>query len=296
MIDQKYHVLIIDDEPDIREIISETLEEHELPIKTYQARDGVEGLTKIRNQLFDIVITDLNMPKMSGKALLQEVNNIDKDFKPKNFIVASGHVEKELLKDTPGGVSIIKKPFAMGDLMKYVSVILTAKKKKKTQTKSSPKLNVEFINPFIEATLEVLEVMCQTPAEKDFLFVKEDSQNLGDITGVIPISSEKYIGSMALTFSKEVYLKLMLRMLGEEFTEINDDNKDGVGELCNQIFANAKAVLNKMDIFLDMTLPSVITGRDHNVNHAVSGASVLGVYFKTEFGTFVVECVVVEKT
>lgn len=289
----KYHVLVIDDEADIREVICDVLEDNELNIKTYQAKDGVEGLTKIKNQQFDLVITDLKMPRMSGRDLLQEMKRIDKEFKPRAFIVASGHVEKEILKENPGGVSVIKKPFTMEDLTKYVKVVLTAKKKNPNQKKET--LNVDFINPFIQASLEVLEVMCMTKAEKDFLFVKEDSSSLGDITGLIPISSPKHVGSMAISFPKEVYLKLVSEMLGEEFTEINDENSDGVGELCNQIFGNAKAALNKQDIFLDMTIPSVIRGAGHHVRHAVPNASVLGVYFKTEYGTFVVECVVANR-
>lgn len=290
----KYHVLVIDDEADIREVICEVLEDIELNIKTYQAKDGVEGLTKVKNQQFDLVITDLKMPRMTGKDLLQQMKSIDKDFKPKAFIVASGHVEKEILKETPGGVSVIKKPFTMEDLTKYVKVVLTAKKRKPNEKKAT--LNVEFINPFIEASLEVLEVMCMTKAEKDFLFVKEDSSSLGDITGLIPISSPKHVGSMAISFPEDVYLKLISEMLGEEYTEINDENADGVGELCNQIFGNAKAALNKQDIFLDMTIPSVIRGAGHQVQHSVSNASVLGVFFKTEYGIFVIECVVVDRT
>lgn len=291
-----FHVLVIDDETNIRDMIEEALGLNPLNLKVYKAKDGVEGLTKIRNQTFDLVITDLNMPKMSGKDLLNEVKVVDKDLRPKNFIVASGYVEKEFLKDTPGGVSIIRKPFSVDDLNKYVQVILSAKKKKKSPSKkAASKLNVDFINPFIDATLEVLEVMCETPAEKDFLFLKEDNQNLGDITGFIPINSEKHIGSMAITFPKDVYVKIMTKMLLEEYTDINEDNQDGVGELCNQIFGNAKATLNKNDIFLDMTIPTVIVGPNHTVNHSINGAGVLGVYFKTEFGTFVVECTVVEK-
>lgn len=137
--------------------------------------------------------------------------------------------------------------------------------------------------------------MANVSAVKDFVFIKEDNKNLGDISGLIPISSKTHMGSMAITFPEQVYLKVMSEMLGEECTEINNENKDGVAELCNQIFGNAKALLNKQGYFLDMTIPSVITGQNHEVNHAVKNANVFGVYFKTQFGTFVVECVVVEK-
>jgi chemotaxis protein CheX len=298
-----YNVLIIDDEADVREVVVEALRLHPIPLRVYEASDGAQGLAKINIQKFDIVITDLNMPKMDGKTLIRELKNVAKDYRPDNIIVASGLVEKDILKEGPGGVSVIKKPFAIEDLIKYISVLLDAKVKatKKAGTppkkaeKKAPSLNVEFINPFIDAALEVLRVMASVEAHKDFLFIKEDNQNLGDITGIIPISSDKYIGSMAITFPEDVYLKVMNSMLGEEYTEIDDENQDGVAELCNQIFGNAKAVLARMGHKLDMTLPTVITGKGHTVKHAASNGTVLGVYFKTPFGLFVIECLVVNK-
>lgn len=292
---KKYNVLIIDDEEDIRDVMESALELNDLDLNIYKAIDGVDGLNKIRNQKFDLIITDLNMPRMSGKELIQEIKNIHKDYRPTNIIVASGFVKKQMLKDTAGGISIIKKPFTIEDLNRYVSLTLKAKKKKNIVQKSkTQKLDVEFINPFIEATLEVLDVMANVKAEKDFLFLKEESNALGDITGIITINSEKKLGSMSISFTEAVYLKVMSSMLCEEVTEINDENKDGIAELCNQIFGNAKASLNKLGYYLDMTIPTVVAGANHSITHAANG-SVVGVYFNTEFGTFVIECIVVNK-
>lgn len=292
---ETYSVLIVDDEADIRELIESGLELSELTLKVFKAVDGADALAKITNQKFDLVITDLSMPRLDGKGFLEAIKNVPKENRPSNIIVASAHVEKEMLKDTPGGISIIKKPFSIDSLNKYVKVVLTSKKRKKKKAKPTSKgLNVEFVNPFIEATLEVLDVMANVKAEKDFLFLKENSEALGDITGIIPINSENEIGSFSITFTENVFNKVMSSMLGEEVTEIDEDNQDGVAELCNQIFGNAKAVLNKQNIFLDMTIPTVVCGHNHTVSHATSG-SVVGVYFNTEFGTFVIECIVANK-
>jgi chemotaxis protein CheX len=122
----------------------------------------------------------------------------------------------------------------MKKLHEYVDMILSNKKVKKEKKKAQPaSLNVDFLNPFIDATLEVLKVTANVESEKDFAFIKEDHVALGDITGLLPITSEKYAGSFSITFSSEVYLNVMSKMLEEEFSEINDENKDGIGELCN---------------------------------------------------------------
>lgn len=295
MSEVNFHVLVIDDEADIREMMVEILKDHPKGLRVYESKDGSEGLSKIKNQQFDLVITDLHMPKMGGKELLQEMKALDKEIRPKNFLVASGHVDQDILKDSQGSISVLKKPYKAEDLVKYVDVILSSKKKSKAASAPKKSLNVEFVNPFIEAALEVLEVMCMTKAEKDFVFVKDDNETLGDISGLISINSEQIVGSMAITFPADVYLKIVSNMLGEEYTEIDEENKDGVAEICNQIFGNAKAKLNQQNIFLDMTIPTVISGNNHTINHNVKDAKILGVYFKTEYGTFVIECVAVSR-
>lgn len=85
-------------------------------------------------------------------------------------------------------------------------------------------------------------------------------------------------------------------MMGEEYDEINEENRDGVAELCNQIYGNTKAVLAKQGHTFAMTLPSIVTGKNHVVTHAVSVSQVLAVYFKTEHGSFAVECVLTENS
>jgi chemotaxis protein CheX len=287
--DKKHSVLIVDDEADILDILEDLLESHEYPIKVFKTKDGLDALTKINRMQFDLVDTDINMPKMTCKDLLAQIRNVHKDFKPKNVMIISGLLEKDVLKDSGKGVSILKKPFTSDDFNKYVKVILGPKKKA-----SSGKVNVEYINPFIEATQNVLDVMVGVKSEKDFVFVKEDGDTLGDITGIIPLNSKKYLGSLAITFSKKVYLKVMSSMLDEEITDIDDDNKDGVAEFCNQVYGNARITLNKMGYELGPAFPTVVYGENHKVSHVVDG-NVLAVYFKTEYGDFVIECVVTNK-
>lgn len=287
-----YSILVVDDESDIRELIIEALEVNDLELKIYQACDGLDGLNKIRNQKFDLVISDLKMPKLGGKDFLKEIKNIHKDFKPDNIIVASGFVDKEILK-AEGGVSVLQKPFTSKNLNHYVRSILSNSDKNISKDNSS-RLNVEIINPFIDATIDVLSVMANVEAEKDHIFIKKNSTALGDITGIIPISSKKNVGSMSITFTEDVFLKIMSSMLDEELTQIDDENKDGIAEICNQIFGNAKAKLNSLGYFLDMTIPSIIHGKNHSISHHAKG-NVMGVKFKTVFGIFIIECVIVNK-
>lgn len=301
--DKIYTVLVIDASETTRKKTVESLELNELKIKVFQSSDGKDGLKKIENQKFDLVICDMNTPKIPAKTLVEESKQVPKTLRPGGFIVLGENIEKEIISESKGGTSILNKDIPLEELNKRVKQIILPKKKSyqtskpKTNSKAnnlSTKMDVKFINPFISATLEVLDIMANVKAEKDFIFIKEDNKALGDITGIIPINSPKVYGSMSISFTQEVFLNVMTSMLGEDVTEINDENQDGVAELCNQIFGNAKASLNDLGYHLDMTTPKVLHGQDHKVQHAAKG-SVVGVYFNTDFGTFVIECIAVNK-
>ena len=64
------NILVVDDEPDMRDALTAALRREGLCIST--AADGVEGLEKVQGQPFDLIITDVRMPRMGGLALLQE--------------------------------------------------------------------------------------------------------------------------------------------------------------------------------------------------------------------------------
>ena len=66
-------ILVVDDDPDIVEAISAVLEAHSHQVIT--ARDGVEGLDKLKEERPDLLILDLLMPRMDGFAVLRELQD-----------------------------------------------------------------------------------------------------------------------------------------------------------------------------------------------------------------------------
>ncbi len=66
-------ILIVDDDPDIREAISAVLEHYSYKVIT--ASDGEEGLGKLKDERPDLMILDLLMPKMDGFTVLKELQD-----------------------------------------------------------------------------------------------------------------------------------------------------------------------------------------------------------------------------
>jgi len=119
--------------------------------------------------------------------------------------------------------------------------------------------------------------------------IKSGDLPAGDITGIIPMSSPKATGSLAISFSENVILHIASNMLGEKFTEINDEIADLVGELTNMVTGGAKNLLETKGYDFDMSTPTVIRGRGQTISHAGKSGNVIVIPFNTEAGDFYVE-------
>ena len=71
---QEYKVLIVEDSPTMRQLISFALKRLR-GIRIVEANDGVDGLKKLSGEHFDMIFTDINMPVMDGLKLVSLVRN-----------------------------------------------------------------------------------------------------------------------------------------------------------------------------------------------------------------------------
>lgn len=106
------NILVVDDEVDILETIVDSLDiEFGDLITIHQATNGIEALHIFKDgSLFDLVVTDLNMPDMDGLELTQNLIKIKPTSK---IIVFTGHgdIEEKEKLNALGVVSMIKKPY-----------------------------------------------------------------------------------------------------------------------------------------------------------------------------------------
>jgi two-component system, response regulator YesN len=86
-----YHVLVVDDEPAVYEYLSLTINWADYGFKTADAAyDGEEALRKMDENNYDLIITDIRMPGMSGLELLKEIKNRNPKIK---MLILSGYGE-----------------------------------------------------------------------------------------------------------------------------------------------------------------------------------------------------------
>ncbi len=155
--------------------------------------------------------------------------------------------------------------------------------------KSAPKLDVSYINPFIDSVVSTLKVQCSVDVVPGKLFLKSKGPSINvDIAAVIGLTSEGFMGSVNICFPKEVFLGIMSKMLGETFTEITQDIQDGAGELLNIIFGQAKKVLNERGFSFEKAIPTIVTGDSLKTTHLTPSPTIV-VPFTCEFGPIHIE-------
>jgi len=106
-----FRILIIDDFSTMRRIVKNILKQLGYS-ELEEAEDGVQALAKLRERAFNLIVSDWNMPNMTGLELLKEVRN-DAALKDTPFLMVTAESEKENIMAAIGaGVSnYIVKPF-----------------------------------------------------------------------------------------------------------------------------------------------------------------------------------------
>jgi CheY-like chemotaxis protein len=111
-------ILVVDDERGIRSLISELLRGQGFEVKA--VKDGQESLEEMERADFDLVITDIQMPRLDGLAMLDAMKRAGR--KEKIIIMTGSELAMDLPnEEMPMVVSRLQKPFRMSNLLDVVS-------------------------------------------------------------------------------------------------------------------------------------------------------------------------------
>ena len=107
-------ILIIDDEKRIRRTLREILEYENFKVE--EAGDGLEGLTLVQKEKFDIILCDIKMPKMDGMEALDKFMDANVDA-PIIMISGHGNIETAVEAVKKGAYDFIQKPLDLNRLL-----------------------------------------------------------------------------------------------------------------------------------------------------------------------------------
>jgi two-component system chemotaxis response regulator CheY len=116
-------ILTVDDSPSIRQMVSATLTSAGHSVE--QASDGCEALRAARREVFDVVITDINMPNMDGITLVKELRGLG-TYKvvPLLILTTDGTADCKDRGRKAGATGWLLKPFSPDRLLEIIAKVL----------------------------------------------------------------------------------------------------------------------------------------------------------------------------
>jgi len=116
MVDKKSFVLVVEDDPNIREVMCEALRAQ--GVEVAEAGDGEEAVKAARDRRPDAIVLDLGLPILDGVAVADQIGDLYEQPVPFIVVTAGGRSE-DVSRVRP--VAQITKPFDVADLVSAVT-------------------------------------------------------------------------------------------------------------------------------------------------------------------------------
>ncbi len=144
-------------------------------------------------------------------------------------------------------------------------------------------LEGNIVSSIKESTLEVLSSMFMIDVKSEECCIKDEKSVFTDLISSLHFFGEKYMGKIAIFTYGSTACHLGGAMLGVEALEIDEDVKDGMGELVNMIAGGAKNRLESTMGELHLLTPWVIAGKNLSIASPSGGESGLSIESQAQF-------------
>lgn len=189
--------------------------------------------------------------------------------------------------DTPSEVEFIKNS-GMGKTFTIVPTV------ENVLSPQAPRIDVNFINPFVDATLNALQGLAEIRAKPGKSYIKSDktpAPNHADIAAVIGLTSKHFRGSVAICFSGATLYQVTSRIAKKPIASIDGDAETALSQLMGHLFYNAAIRLGDRGYSFEQAVPTIVKGRALEVLHLAPTPTLI-LPFNTEIGLFWMEITV----
>jgi chemotaxis protein CheX len=129
-------------------------------------------------------------------------------------------------------------------------------------------MNIEYINPFIEASQTVLQQVAGIEAKLGKVFLRS-SPYKGEAVVIMVGITGKMRGQTIFTMSKQAAFRIASAMMfGMLVEELNEISKSALSELTNMILGNAATLLYNKGIGIEITPPSLLLGENLSISQS----------------------------
>lgn len=274
-------ILIIDDEADFRELMSDylALRFHHFPIKIDVASDGLQALEMLKVCAYDLMVTDVKMPRMNGHQLLAKIEELAESLRPRFIVVASGHETFE--HQQPGQqVIFMEKPIELSVLGRFVDAALGSSEERE--------IGPQTLEPFLHSTKEILLQQCQLAARPVETSVRKNSSDYGTIRSTVALREARMVGQLSLCFEENFCLTMIQRLTGRPVQRVDEDVKHSLARVMQSIYLRANKDIGRLGMSFSAASPTVTLGRRAS-SHDEADGLYFASRFATESGEFVME-------
>ena len=204
----KYHILVVDDDDRIRELVKEYLNKNGFIVSTGNSAEAAK--TKINFFKFDLIVLDVMMPGQNGFELTKEIK--EKSDIPVILLTAKGEVESRIMGLELGADDYLGKPFEPKELLLRIKNII----------KKSSKIDLNKINRIGEAKVDLNKMYIQLKNNKKKINNTEKKVLLEMLANPGKTYSRIQIGEIS-NISQERSIDVMITRLRQKI-EVNPKN------------------------------------------------------------------------
>lgn len=252
-------ILLADDDNEMASALEDTL--RRAGFSTLRAVDGYDALSKVRNERFDLIITDINMPRCSGVEFIDCMQKQEDDRALKcPIIISSGFINDDVFEKYKHvkRVHFMPKPVQGIELRNKVAALLNRPIKKAT-------LDARILNTLVKATSEGLGGLLNVTVDVGAAALKKTGEVSGDVSALVGVASESsFRGSIALSLSEPAFCSFFKALKNNEITRIDQENSKLMLEILNVIVRKAGQDLACTGV------SSLVAGKGHSINHNLS--------------------------
>lgn len=121
MENKNYKILLVEDDDALRFIVKDNLIENNFKVEV--AEDGEKAIEQFTNNVFDLIILDVMLPKIDGFQVAEKIRESNEQV-PIIFLTARSMTEDKIKGLTLGGDDYIPKPFSMEELLLKIRIFL----------------------------------------------------------------------------------------------------------------------------------------------------------------------------
>lgn len=127
-------------------------------------------------------------------------------------------------------------------------------------------MDVKFINPFINVTINIVQQICNVGAKRGQIYVRSSPFIAENVIIIIGIAGD-FKGQVFFTMDEKTARSIASSMMfGMEVPALDEMSKSAIAELGNMIMGNVSTEFYNEGIKIDITPPTVLVGSDINIS------------------------------